>query len=193
MTGGSAITGYRIEWSSAARSWPVVPSLVPGHHRHRPPSYTDSGLGPNTTRFYRVSRDQQHEGAGPNPSNVAQRHHQGSASRASRRTCTRAGGPDRPASRLAWDAPASDNGGERPSPAMPSSGWGARTTPLVDPPSRSDTGTHGNDHITRTRDWSRRPGYRVPGGGDQPRGQPAIGRSRRARARTPMFPAPRSG
>ena len=50
--GGSAITGYLIEWSrTGVGGWL---SLV-NDTKSPATSYTDSGLGPNTTRFYRVS------------------------------------------------------------------------------------------------------------------------------------------
>jgi len=49
--GGSAITGYRVEWSPDGRSsWTEVSPAHTGTGR----AYSDTGLAPNTTRYYRV-------------------------------------------------------------------------------------------------------------------------------------------
>ncbi len=50
-TGGSAITGYRVQWSaSGTGSWADVSPAHSGTTR----TYSDTGLDPNTTRHYRV-------------------------------------------------------------------------------------------------------------------------------------------
>ena len=66
--GGSAITGYLIEWSATG-----VGGWLPLVNDTESPatSYTDSGLGPSTTRFYRVSAINSTRVPG-RPSNVAQ-------------------------------------------------------------------------------------------------------------------------
>ena len=102
--GGSAITGYRIEWRTGNSDWRI---LVPGP-TGTGTTYEHAGLLPATTRSYRVYAINS-KGTGP-PSNVAE-------------GTTNAGPPGRPQNvrarstgphsiLLAWDRPETD-GGER--------------------------------------------------------------------------------
>ena len=101
--GGSAITGYLIEWS-AARVGPWFPLVQDTKSPAR--SYTDRGLGPNTTRFYRVSA-RNSEGPG-RPSNVAQGTTRAAPPGPPQNVYAEGTGPT--SILLAWDAP-EDNGG----------------------------------------------------------------------------------
>ena len=102
--GGSAITGYLIEWS-AARAGPWFPLVQDTKSPAR--SYTDSGLGPNTTRFYRVSAINSTRVPG-RPSNVAQGTTRAAPPGPPQNVYAEGTGPT--SIRLAWDAP-EDNGG----------------------------------------------------------------------------------
>ena len=102
--GGSPVTGYRIQW----RSPPGTPDwtlLVPGP-TGTATTYLDTGLAPNTTRFYRVA--------------ALNAQGQGNYSNAVSGT-TRAAPPDQPQNlraeatgptsiTLTWEAPSSDGG-----------------------------------------------------------------------------------
>ncbi|MDE2806747.1 MAG: fibronectin type III domain-containing protein [Gemmatimonadota bacterium] len=101
--GGSDITGYLIEWS-ATRAGPWVPLVTDTESVVR--SYTDRGLSPNTTRFYRVSAI---NGKGPGrPSNVAQGTTNAAPPGPPQNVRARSTGPK--SILLAWDPPESDRG-----------------------------------------------------------------------------------
>ena len=104
-TGGSPITGYRIEWSSTGASpWNF---LVPGP-AGTATTYLHTGLAPNTTRYYRVrALNAQGQGA---PSNTVRGTTNAARPGQPRNLRARAAGPT--SISLAWEAPASD-GGER--------------------------------------------------------------------------------
>ena len=104
-TGGSPITGYRIEWSSTG-TWPGT-FLLPGPSGTAT-TYVDTGLAPNTTRYYRV-RAINAQGQG-NPSTVVRGTTNAARPGQPRNLRARAAGPT--SITLAWEAPASD-GGER--------------------------------------------------------------------------------
>ena len=103
--GGSAVTGYLIEWS-AARVGPWFPLVQDTESPDR--SYTDGGLGPNTTRYYRVSAINS-EGPG-RPSNVAHGTTRAAPPGPPRNLDVdpRGTGPDSIV--LTWDAPETDGG-----------------------------------------------------------------------------------
>ena len=103
--GGSPITGYRIE-RAAARGGPW--SVLVASTGRAATTYTDTGLPPNTTRFYRV-RAINAEGRGE-PSNVAEGRTNAARPGQPQSLRARATGPS--SITLAWQAPASD-GGER--------------------------------------------------------------------------------
>ncbi|MDE0073700.1 MAG: fibronectin type III domain-containing protein [Gammaproteobacteria bacterium] len=101
--GGSAITGYLIEWS-ATRVGPWLPLVTDTESLVR--SYTDRGLGPNITRFYRVSAI---NSKGPGrPSNVAQGTTNAGPPGPPQNVRARSTGPH--SILLAWDRPESDRG-----------------------------------------------------------------------------------
>ena len=104
-TGGSPITGYRIEWSSTGASpWFIV---VPGP-TGTATTYLHTGLAPNTTRFYRVSAINA-QGQG-NPSTAVRGTTNAARPGQPRNLRARAAGPT--SITLGWEAPTSD-GGER--------------------------------------------------------------------------------
>ena len=103
--GGSPITGYRIE-RAAARGGPWT--VLVASTGSAATTYTDTGLAPNTTRFYRV-RALNARGSGE-PSNVAAGKTNAARPGQPRNLRARATGPA--SITLAWEAPASD-GGER--------------------------------------------------------------------------------
>ena len=104
-TGGSPITGYRIEWSSTGASpWFIV---VPGP-TGTATTYLHTGLAPNTTRFYRVSAINA-QGQG-NPSTAVRGTTNAARPGQPQNLRARAAGPT--SITLAWEAPTSD-GGER--------------------------------------------------------------------------------
>ena len=101
--GGSAITGYLIEWS-ATRADPWVPLVTDTESLVR--SHTDGGLSPNITRFYRVSAI---NSKGPGrPSNVAQGTTNAGPPGPPQNVRARSTGPH--SILLAWDRPGSDRG-----------------------------------------------------------------------------------
>ena len=101
--GGSAITGYLIEWS-ATRAGPWLPLVTDTESVVR--AYTDKGLSPNITRFYRVSAI---NSKGPGrPSNVAQGTTSAAAPGPPQNVRARSTGPH--SILLAWDRPESDRG-----------------------------------------------------------------------------------
>ena len=101
--GGSEITGYLIEWS-ATRAGPWLPLVTDTESVVR--SYTDKGLSPNITRFYRVSAI---NSKGPGrPSNVAQGTTNAAAPGPPQNVRARSTGPH--SILLAWDPPESDRG-----------------------------------------------------------------------------------
>ncbi len=104
-TGGSPITGYRIEWSSTG-AWPGT-FLLPGP-TGTATTYVDTGLAPNTTRYYRV-RAVNAQGQG-NPSTAVRGTTNAARPGQPRNLRARAAGPT--SITLAWEAPTSD-GGER--------------------------------------------------------------------------------
>ena len=104
-TGGSPITGYRIEWSSTG-SWPGT-FLLPGP-TGTATTYVDKGLAPNTTRYYRV-RALNAQGQG-NPSTAVRGTTNAARPGQPRNLRAQAAGPT--SITLAWEVPASD-GGER--------------------------------------------------------------------------------
>ena len=104
-TGGSPITGYRIEWSSTG-AWPGT-FLLPGP-TGTATTYVDTGLAPNTTRYYRV-RALNAQGQGP-PSTAVRGTTNAARPGQPRNLRARAAGPT--SITLAWEAPTSD-GGER--------------------------------------------------------------------------------
>ena len=104
-SGGSPITGYRIERApSASGPWSI---LVPGPSGTAT-SYLHTGLAPNTTRFYRVFALNA-QGQGP-PSNAVRGTTNAAPPGQPRNLRARAAGPT--SITLAWEAPSSD-GGER--------------------------------------------------------------------------------
>ncbi|MYC97948.1 MAG: hypothetical protein F4X13_01635 [Gammaproteobacteria bacterium] len=104
-TGGSPITGYRIEWSSTGASpWNFV---VPGP-TGTATTYLHIGLAPNTTRYYRV-RALNAQGQG-NPSTAVRGTTNAARPGQPQNLRAQAAGPT--SITLAWEAPASD-GGER--------------------------------------------------------------------------------
>ena len=104
-TGGSPITGYRIEWSSTGASpWNFV---VPGP-TGTATTYLHTGLAPNTTRYYRV-RALNAQGQGP-PTTAVRGTTNAARPGQPRNLRARAAGPT--SITLAWEAPTSD-GGER--------------------------------------------------------------------------------
>jgi len=104
-TGGSPITGYRIEWSSTG-TWPGT-FLLPGP-TGTATTYVDKGLAPNTTRYYRVrALNAQGQGA---PSTAVRGTTNAARPGQPRNLRARAAGPT--SITLAWEAPTSD-GGER--------------------------------------------------------------------------------
>ena len=103
--GGSSITGYRIE-RAAARGGPWT--VLVASTGSAATTYTDTGLPPNTTRFYRV-RAINAEGRGE-PSNVAEGRTNAARPGQPQSLRARATGPS--SITLAWAAPATD-GGER--------------------------------------------------------------------------------
>ena len=178
-TGGSPITGYRIEWSSTGASpWFIV---VPGP-TGTATTYLHTNLAPNTTRYYRVfAINAQGQG---NPSTAVRGTTNAARPGQPRNLRARAAGPT--SISLAWEAPASD-GGERITGYTirvrgPSDGsWitiPRNTGPREDPP--SSTRASSRPPPTGTR-WRRSTAW-----------EPASGRSRRARARSPRLPAHRS-
>ena len=102
-TGGSPITGYRIEWSSTG-AWPGT-FLLPGP-TGTTTTYVDTGLAPNTTRYYRV-RALNVQGQG-NPSTAVRGTTNAARPGQPRNLRARAAGPT--SITLAWEAPASDGG-----------------------------------------------------------------------------------
>ena len=101
--GGSEITGYLIEWS-ATRAGAWLPLVTDTESLVR--SYTDRGLSPNTTRFYRVSAI---NSKGPGrPSNVAQGTTKAAPPGPPQNVRARSTGPH--SILLAWDRPESDRG-----------------------------------------------------------------------------------
>ena len=104
-TGGSPITGYRIEWSSTGGApWFIV---VPGP-TGTATTYLHTNLAPNTTRYYRVfAINAQGQG---NPSTAVRGTTNAARPGQPRNLRARAAGPT--SISLAWEAPASD-GGER--------------------------------------------------------------------------------
>ena len=104
-TGGSPITGYRIEWSSTG-AWPGT-FLLPGP-TGTATTYVDTGLAPNTTRYYRV-RALNAQGQG-NPSTAVRGTTNAARPGQPQNLRARAAGPT--SITLAWEAPTSD-GGER--------------------------------------------------------------------------------
>ncbi|MDE0075395.1 MAG: fibronectin type III domain-containing protein [Gammaproteobacteria bacterium] len=104
-TGGSPITGNRIEWRSPNSSdWRF---LVPGP-TGTATTYIDTGLAPNTTRYYRVrALNAQGQGA---PSSAVRGTTNAARPGQPRNLRARATGPT--SITLAWEAPSSD-GGER--------------------------------------------------------------------------------
>ena len=104
-TGGSPITGYRIEWSSTG-TWPGT-FLVPGP-TGTATTYVDTDLAPNTTRYYRVrALNAQGQGA---PSTAVRGTTNAARPGQPQNLRARAAGPT--SITLNWEAPASD-GGER--------------------------------------------------------------------------------
>ena len=104
-TGGSPITGYRIEWSSTG-TWPGT-FLLPGP-TGTATTYVDKGLAPNTTRYYRVrALNAQGQGA---PSTAVRGTTNAARPGQPQNLRARAAGPT--SITLNWEAPASD-GGER--------------------------------------------------------------------------------
>jgi titin len=104
-TGGSPITGYRIE-RAVTRGGPWIP-VAPGP-TGTATSYTHTGLAPNTTRFYRV-RALNAQGSGA-PSAVAEGRTNAAPPGQPRNLDARATGPN--SITLDWEVPAS-NGGDR--------------------------------------------------------------------------------
>ena len=104
-SGGSPITGYRIE-RAITRGGPWIIHVASTGSATT--TYLHTGLAPNTTRFYRVSAlNPQGHGA---PSNVAEGTTNAARPGQPRNLRARAAGPT--SITLAWEAPASD-GGER--------------------------------------------------------------------------------
>ena len=102
-TGGSPITGYRIEWSSTG-TWPGI-FLVPGP-TGTATTYVHTDLAPNTTRFYRVyAINAQGQG---NPSAAVRGTTNAARPGQPRNLHARAAGPT--SITLAWEAPTSDGG-----------------------------------------------------------------------------------
>ena len=103
--GGSPITGYRIERAATRGGVWIIHVASTGSATT---TYLDTGLTPNTTRFYRV-RALNAQGHG-DPSNVAEGTTNAARPGQPRNLYAQAAGPT--SITLAWDAPASD-GGER--------------------------------------------------------------------------------
>ena len=104
-TGGSPITGYRVEWSATGASpWFIV---VPGP-TGTATTYLHTGLAPNTTRYYRVFAINA-QGQGP-PSTAVRGTTNAARPGQPRNLRARAAGPT--SITLNWEAPATD-GGER--------------------------------------------------------------------------------
>ncbi|MCZ0933809.1 MAG: fibronectin type III domain-containing protein [Gemmatimonadetes bacterium] len=103
--GGSPITGYRIERAATRGGAWIIHVASTGSATT---TYTDTGLAPNTMRFYRV-RALNDQGHG-DPSNVAEGTTNAARPGQPRNLRARATGPT--SITLAWEAPASD-GGER--------------------------------------------------------------------------------
>ena len=97
-TGGSPITGYRIEWSSTG-TWPGT-FLLPGP-TGTATTYVDKGLAPNTTRYYRV-RALNAQGQG-SPSTAVRGTTNAARPGQPRNLRARAAGPT--SITLAWEAP----------------------------------------------------------------------------------------
>ena len=177
-SGGSPITGYRIEWRFPNSSdWKFV---VPGPSGTAT-TYLHTGLAPNTTRFYRVSAINA-QGQG-DPTNAVRGTTNAARPGQPRNLRARAAGPT--SITLGWEAPASD-GGER------ITGYtirrrGQRRNLDPDP---SQHGSAGDDlHGHGPPAGHRLP---VPGGGDQPRGnRPVVVRGEHEHVR-PGLPAHRS-
>ena len=102
--GGSAITGYRIEWRTDNTDWRI---LVPGP-TGTATTYEHTGLPPATTRFYRVYAINS-KGTGP-PSSVAEGTTNAGPPGPPQNVRARSTGPH--SILLAWDRPETD-GGER--------------------------------------------------------------------------------
>ena len=102
--GGSAITGYRIEWRTDNSDWRI---LVPGPIGTAT-TYEHTGLPPATTRFYRVYAINS-KGTGP-PSSVAEGTTKAGPPGPPQNVRARSTGPH--SILLAWDRPETD-GGER--------------------------------------------------------------------------------
>ncbi len=103
--GGSPITGYRIERAATRSGVWIIHVASTGSATT---TYTDTGLAPNTTRYYRV-RALNAQGSG-DPSNVAEGTTNAARPGQPGNLRARAAGPT--SITLAWDAPTSD-GGER--------------------------------------------------------------------------------
>ena len=103
--GGSPITGYRIERAVVRGGVWIIHVASTGSANT---TYLDTGLTPNTTRFYRV-RALNAQGSGE-PSNVAEG--ETNAARPGQPRNLRARATGSTSITLAWDAPAND-GGER--------------------------------------------------------------------------------
>ena len=101
--GGSPITGYRIERAASRGGVWIIHVASTGSATT---TYLDTGLTPNTTRFYRV-RALNAQGHG-DPSNVAEGTTNAARPDQPRNLRARATGPT--SITLAWDAPASDGG-----------------------------------------------------------------------------------
>ena len=102
-TGGSPITGYRIEWSSTG-TWPGT-FLLPGPSGTAT-TYVDTDLAPNTSRYYRVrALNAQGQGA---PSTAVRGTTNAARPGQPRNLRARAAGPT--SITLNWAAPASDGG-----------------------------------------------------------------------------------
>ena len=105
--GGSPITGYRIERAVIrGGAWIIHVASTGGGACTTNCTYTDTGLAPNTTRFYRV-RALNAQGHG-DPSNVAEGTTNAARPGQPRNLRARATGPT--TITLDWEAPASDGG-----------------------------------------------------------------------------------
>ena len=159
-TGGSPITGYRIE-RAATRVGPwriLVPSTGSGACIRC--TYTDRSLSPNTTWFYRVrALNAQGQGA---PSNVDDATTLAAPPGPPQHVRARGAGPD--SILLAWDAPAATGGAPVTGYAIQRIGPNDNSWIIH----RSNTGTT----ATTFTDTGLEPASSipVPGGGDQPRG-----------------------
>jgi len=101
--GGSPITGYRIERAVTRGGVWIIHVASTGSATT---TYTDTGLAPNTTRYYRV-RALNAQGSG-DPSNVAEGTTNAARPGQPGNLRARAAGPT--SITLAWDAPTSDGG-----------------------------------------------------------------------------------